>query len=118
MEIKKVASDNRGDVHSFICGSKTHTIVSFEPNIYRGGHYHKTEQWHICLAGTLFVRLIHPQIGKEECHLLTEGMALNIPAGIAHLFKAIDGEAVLAESRTGEYEATEYEPYRALARPK
>ena len=118
MEIKKVHSDNRGDVYSFEIGERTHTIITFEPGLFRGGHYHKTSQWHICLAGILLVKLCTPDGSTEETKLLTEGQSLLIPARVPHLFKAIDGPAVLAESRTGEYEATDYEPYRKLARPK
>lgn len=118
MQIKKVATDNRGDVYAFRNGKKTHTLVTFKKNGYRGGHYHQKPQWHICISGEFEVRLHDMDSGEGSKETLHEGESLYVLPRIAHLFKAINGPAVLAESRTGEYEATDYEPYRKLARPQ
>lgn len=114
--LKKVASDNRGDIFQFNIGQRTHILVFFNGVTYRGGHYHSTPQWHICLAGKLQIKLFDVKSGVETEVNLTEGGSIMVPAYVAHLFKS-EGDAVIAESRLGEYEATDYEPYRKLARP-
>ena len=55
--------------------------------------------------------------GEETKRMMQEGDSILIPANVSHLFRSVN-QAVLAESRIGEYEATDYEPYRKLARPK
>lgn len=117
MNISKVHTDNRGQVFRFDVGEKTHLLVTFEPGISRGGHYHQAGQWHIVLAGKFNVKLYYINTSEEVELCLVEGDSLFIEPEVAHLFTAI-GFSVLCESRIGEPEATDYEPYRKLARPK
>lgn len=117
MNITKVNSDNRGEIYSLKVGNKEVVLVSFNKDISRGGHFHKVSQWHTCLLGEFKVKLFDIELNHEEEVSLKEGESLLIEPGIVHLFTA-KGEALLAESRQGGYEATDYEPYRKLARPK
>jgi len=118
MKIEKINSDNRGDIYGYKIGNRQHIIVTFnEEGIARGGHYHKTNQWHICLAGKLNVKIRDVVNEIETERIMIESNSILIPAGFAHLFIA-EEPSVLAESRIGDYEATDYEPYRKLARPK
>lgn len=114
MEITKVNSDKRGDVFTYQVGERTHVIVTINKGFARGGHYHKTGQWHICLAGQMVVRLRHMITGAENATRLTEGQSLYIDPNVAHLFEA-EEFSVLAESRIGGPEATDYEPWRKIA---
>lgn len=122
MNIEKVSSDNRGDVFGFELNGRQHILVTFKKGVARGGHYHQTDQWHICLAGKFDVLLWPTEkapmhIPTERHQFLTEGQSLIIPRGVAHLFIAHE-DSVLAESRDGDYEAQDYEPYRNLAKPR
>lgn len=117
MEIKKIHSDNRGDIYNYQIGNRTHVIVTFHKGIARGGHYHETAQCHIVLAGKFRVHFFDTATDEEWQETMTEGDAQVILPGVAHLFVA-EEDGVLAESRLGEYEATDYEPYRKLARPQ
>lgn len=118
MEIIKINSDNRGDIYGYKIGERQHIIVTFaEKGIARGGHYHQTDQWHICLAGKLEVKVRDMENEIETTRIMTEGSSILMPAGFAHVFIA-EEPSVIAESRIGEYEATDYEPYRKLCRPQ
>lgn len=116
MELTKVHSDNRGDLFVFNVGEKTHSIVTFNKGMARGGHYHNADQMHIILAGRFKCKLFELLTGEESESTMVEGDSILIPAKTAHLFTA-EEFGVLAESRTGEFEANDYEPYRKLARP-
>lgn len=116
MEITKVATDNRGDVYAFECDGKTHTLVTFKKGISRGGHYHKNVQLHTVIAGILMCQTID-ESEHETKKVMVEGESILILPGVAHMFTA-NTDAVLSESRVGPYEATDYEPYRKLCRPK
>lgn len=117
MEIKKINSDNRGEIYNYQIGDRTHVIVTFKEGVHRGGHYHDTAQCHIVLAGKFKVLFCDMDTKEEWEEDMIEGDSTMIPARVAHLFKAKE-DGVLAESRIGDYEATDYEPYRKLARPK
>lgn len=116
IEIKKINEDSRGQMYGYSLNGRQHIIVTYNSGKSRGGHYHQTHQWHIVLGGRFRVSLHDMNTGEERVREMQEGDSMYIPAGIAHLFEALE-ESVMAESRSGDYEATEYEPFRKLARP-
>lgn len=117
MEIKKIHFDNRGEIYQFDIGDEQHILVTYKPGIARGGHYHKTNQMHICLAGNLKFTLRNMGTGVETIRFLKEGDSLLIPKFTAHLIES-DVEAVMSESRIGDYEAIDFPPYREKAKPR
>lgn len=117
IEIIKLNSDSRGDMYGFNIGDRQHRLVTFKAGIPRGGHCHATDQWHICIAGEFDVALHNIDTGEEWVERITEGQSILIKARVAHLITPLV-DSVLAESRLGDYEATDYEPFRKLARPQ
>ena len=115
MEIIKINSDHRGHIYQFDIGEKQHIIITFNEGVARGGHYHEQEQMHIILAGSFKILLHHIDTKKEDEKKVVEGDSILIPARVAHLFIA-ESHGVIAESRIGDYVATDYEPYRQLVR--
>lgn len=104
-------------MYGYPLGERQHILVTYHAGKARGGHYHQTHQWHIVLGGRFRVSLHDMKTGEESVREMAEGDSILIPAEVAHLFEAKE-DAVMAESRLGGYEATDYEPFRKLARPK
>jgi len=89
-------ADDRGWLVEFVKSSSIGTIaqvevISFkEPNIKRGGHYHKLKkEWVVCVFGRCQVKLTDTKTGKQEtCFLTKPYERLCIGPFVYHIFES------------------------------
>ena len=113
--MKKVNSDERGDIYELQFGKQSYVLVTFNEGVARGGHWHKNMQMHTLIAGKMIVILKDMEIDNTYTKVMLPGDTLYIKPKVAHLFIA-EKPSILAETRKGGYEATEYSPYRKLVK--
>ena len=67
-------------------------VIEFLPGKPRGNHYHiEREEYLTVLSGKLQASFWHPDTpGCKESHVLTPGMQVCIPAGVAHVYEAVE----------------------------
>ena len=113
MELTSQHEDARGKILFFSHGKMQINIVEVKKGFARGGHYHKYDQDHIMLSGTLEVRELDMKSNKETIKIVKSPSILQIPKMVAHLFIALE-DTVFAETFEERYEATNYPKYRKI----
>ena len=113
MQLTDQHEDARGKI-LFFSHDKMHiNLVEVKKGFARGGHYHKYDQAHIMLSGTLEVRELDMKSSKETIKIVKSPSIMQIPKMVAHLFIALE-DTVFVETFEERYEATNYPEYRKV----
>ncbi|MEK7084765.1 MAG: cupin domain-containing protein [Patescibacteria group bacterium] len=106
-----IKKDPRGDM-CFVEGNSYHcNVVETKKGMKRGGHSHPCDQYTVIIQGKM--RVMFRQNGVDDIMIKEPGEVIHIPAGIPHLFEALE-DSVFIEWMFSPYEAKEYPPYRKL----
>tara|TARA_B110000495_G_C22838186_1_gene488865 strand:- start:475 stop:849 length:375 start_codon:yes stop_codon:yes gene_type:complete len=113
LEFDSHAEDNRGKI-LFCSHNKSFVrLVEIKKGYSRGGHYHKVNQLHIVISGSLEVKEINIKTKNETTRKIVEPTTMDIPKYHAHLFTALEDSLILEYSKE-EIESFEYEEYRKI----
>ena len=113
IEIKKVSEDARGNLYILNNdGIQFAHLATIKAGASRGGHFHKEPEKIIILDGEVDYFLTDVKSKKEVRGSISEGEAINVKAGIAHLLVAKTD--TLLTGIIGKVEPTNYEPYRKV----
>jgi dTDP-4-dehydrorhamnose 3,5-epimerase-like enzyme len=111
---KKIHEDARGSISMLTFRDKNFEIFETRKGASRGGHYHKTDATMMVFYGRLLYQEVDPKEPASERKLvLSRGDAIKIKSGIAHMVVALE-DSVAVEFRDGDYEVTNYAPYRSI----
>ena len=112
----KVHKDVRGEICSILFRGKAFELFEIVKGAMRGGHYHVSNAQLIVLTGQILYREMFPGNNESETQkILNSGDSIKIEAGKAHLVTAIT-DSLAIEFREGNYEVTDYLPYRKLVK--
>lgn len=113
MELTSQHEDARGKMLFFSHGKMQINLLEMKKGFARGGHYHKYDQDHIILSGTLEIRKLDMKSNKETIKIVKSPSIVSIPKMVAHLFIAHD-DAIFVEMFEAGYEAINYPKYRKI----
>ena len=80
---------------------------------FRGGHYHPFESFHLVLKGRIWFEFVEVSSGRRSETVVEAMEVVYIPAGVAHLLKALEA-SMFMEPAGGLTE--EYPPQRRLVK--
>lgn len=111
---RKIHEDIRGAIIQINFHHQTYELFEIVKWASRGGHYHKVDSTFIVLYGKLIYRQIRPgELASEYEKVMQSGDSQRILADVAHVVIALD-DSLAMEFRNGEYDITNYPPYRKL----
>lgn len=115
INISKLHEDKRGAVYSIDFCNSSYELIEIVQGASRGGHYHKSPSAIFVIHGKIVYREIDPNLplSMEKELVLHQNDMISISANMAHLVTALENSLIL-ELRKGDYEATNYPPYRRL----
>lgn len=112
---ERVFRDKRGRIHQCGVGGMRFNVLTSKAGTYRAGDYHSVQQFDVVLSGLVHVYMTardDPDFGGKVVTLQPHTL-LVIPPEVPHLFR-FDEDTVMLEWWDGPFEATYYEPYRAI----
>lgn len=117
LKFDRCIEDNRGKILFCSHNESSVLLVEIKKGHARGGHYHKVDQLHIVISGSLEIKEINIKTKKETIRKVSEPIILNISKYSAHLFIALDDSLVLEYSKA-DLESFEYKKYRKIINNK
>lgn len=113
LRFEKEVEDVRGKILFLSCGDEKMNFVEVKKGFARGGHYHKTAQYHFIISGKLEYREENVKTGQEQIKIITVPTIIHVPANTAHLIIAIE-DTLFVETFNKDLEATIYPKYRKI----
>lgn len=113
LRFEKEIGDARGKILFMSYGTEKINLVEIKKGFARGGHYHKTAQYHFIISGKSEYREENVNTGQEQIKIITVPTIIHVPAETAHLLIAIE-DTLFFETSNKELEATIYPKYRKI----
>jgi quercetin dioxygenase-like cupin family protein len=95
--VEPAFSDDRGSITDVLDVPVSHVgLINFTKGAVRAKHYHKqSTQYDYILSGSIRLVVCKPDGSEREDHVLSPGMATEIPPGIVHTYIAEEASAMI-----------------------
>ena len=115
--VKTIQEDTRGKITLVTIGDREHLIVFTNKGFLRGGEIHDGKQTIVILTGRTLWTYNRSDINWNNC--LDEGDVKVIPAGTAHMMKALtDTTMIEIKECPRENPVNYFEPFRKIVEEK